>query len=388
MPLVDMESIVIRILSKYDIKPQLDLLGYSKSSLEIIKSAISYKSGLLLVCGATGSGKTTTLYSMLNQINDGTKKIITIEDPVEYNVSNTQQIQIEEDIGLTFELVLKNILRQDPDVIVIGEIRDKESLKIAIEASMTGHLVLATLHTNGVIESIARLFEMGMEPYFIASSLKMITSGRLIRKLCPHCKDKETKENKGCEKCNYTRYNGRTIVDETVLVSKELSELILSRASQNSIQNYLLENGIELLRSNVGDKYVLEIMHQENINFGGEQSGHIIFSDVAKTGDGLASALQVLAMIIKSGKKVSEVLNPFELSPQILKNLIVEEKPPLDSIDGLEDLLKTFRKKGLRDLIRYSGTENKIRLLLEGNDKKIVKQSMDILVEFIRSKLC
>jgi type II secretory ATPase GspE/PulE/Tfp pilus assembly ATPase PilB-like protein len=245
MPLVDMESIVIRILSKYDIKPQLDLLGYSKSSLEIIKSAISYKSGLLLVCGATGSGKTTTLYSMLNQINDGTKKIITIEDPVEYNVSNTQQIQIEEDIGLTFELVLKNILRQDPDVIVIGEIRDKESLKIAIEASMTGHLVLATLHTNGVIESIARLFEMGMEPYFIASSLKMITSGRLVRKLCPHCKDEETKETKGCERCNYTRYNGRTIVDETVLVSKELSELILSRASQNSIQNYLLENGFK-----------------------------------------------------------------------------------------------------------------------------------------------
>jgi len=173
--------------------------------------------------------------------------------------------------------------------------------------------------------------------------------------------------------------------NEGQLPSKKCVATVMSNIA---LENYLLENGIELLRSNVGDKYVLEIMHQENINFGGEQSGHIIFSDVAKTGDGLASALQVLAMIIKSGKKVSEVLNPFELSPQILKNLIVEEKPPLDSIDGLEDLLKTLRKKGLRDLIRYSGTENKIRLLLEGNDKKIVKQSMDILVEFIRSKLC
>jgi phosphoglucosamine mutase len=173
--------------------------------------------------------------------------------------------------------------------------------------------------------------------------------------------------------------------NEGKLPSKKCVATVMSNIA---LENYLLENGIELLRSNVGDKYVLEIMHQENINFGGEQSGHIIFSDVAKTGDGLASALQVLAMIIKSGKKVSEVLNPFELSPQILKNLIVEEKPPLDSIDGLEDLLKTLRKKGLRDLIRYSGTENKIRLLLEGNDKKIVKQSMDILVEFIRSKLC
>ncbi len=158
--------------------------------------------------------------------------------------------------------------------------------------------------------------------------------------------------------------------------------------SNIALENYLKDHGIELLRSNVGDKYVLEVMKNKDIKFGGEQSGHIIFSDAAKTGDGLASALQVLDMIIKSGRKASEVLNPFALSPQILKNLIVEEKKPLEQIDGLETLLESFRQQGLRDLIRYSGTENKIRLLLEGDDQMVVQNSMDTLVEFIKQKLC
>ena len=158
--------------------------------------------------------------------------------------------------------------------------------------------------------------------------------------------------------------------------------------SNKALEDYLSKNGIKLFRSNVGDKYVLEIMKKENINFGGEQSGHVIFSDVAKTGDGLASALQVIALIISSGKKASKVLNPFELYPQILKNLIVEDKIPLENIKGLEELLQDFRKLGLRDLIRYSGTENKIRLLLEGKDQKIVEDSMDKLTSLIKKNLC
>ena len=166
------------------------------------------------------------------------------------------------------------------------------------------------------------------------------------------------------------------------------SSCVATVMSNVALENYLEENGIELFRSNVGDKYVLQIMKEKNIKFGGEQSGHIIFSDVAKTGDGLASALQVLAMIMQSGKKASEVLNPFELSPQILKNLLVEEKKPLDEIEGLEDLLNKFRAAGLRDLIRYSGTEKKIRLLLEGDNKTDVEKSMDELVEFIKQRLC
>ena len=158
--------------------------------------------------------------------------------------------------------------------------------------------------------------------------------------------------------------------------------------SNQALEDYLGKHDINLLRSNVGDKYVLDIMKKKKYNFGGEQSGHIIFGDIAKTGDGLASALQVLALLITSKKKASDVLNPFELSPQILKNLIVEEKVPLENIKGLEELLEEFRALGLRDLIRYSGTENKIRLLLEGKDAKQVEKSMEKLQNFIKNKLC
>jgi len=157
--------------------------------------------------------------------------------------------------------------------------------------------------------------------------------------------------------------------------------------SNKALEDYLEKNEIKLLRSDVGDKYVLETMKKYNLNFGGEQSGHIIFSDVAKTGDGLASALQVLAMLIKYKKKASEALNPFNLYPQILHNMKVEEKIPLKNIKGLEELLIDIRKKGIRDLIRYSGTENKIRLLLEGKNKKDVENSMKTLVEFLKKVL-
>ncbi|MCT7562443.1 phosphoglucosamine mutase [Aliarcobacter butzleri] len=157
--------------------------------------------------------------------------------------------------------------------------------------------------------------------------------------------------------------------------------------SNKALEDYLQKNKISLFRSNVGDKYVLEVMKEKDINFGGEQSGHIIFSDIAKTGDGLASALQVLALIIKSGKKASEILNPFSLYPQILHNMKVTEKIPLDQIAGLEEVLKPIRQKGLRDLIRYSGTENKIRLLLEGKNKKDVEDAMQTLIAFFKKAL-
>ncbi len=157
--------------------------------------------------------------------------------------------------------------------------------------------------------------------------------------------------------------------------------------SNKALEDFLTFHKLKLLRSDVGDKYVLELMKEKKINFGGEQSGHIIFSDVAKTGDGLAAALQVLALILRSGKKASEVLNPFELYPQLLVNVNISEKRPLEQIEGLEELLKEFRKKGIRDLIRYSGTENKIRLLLEGKDKKEVEICMNKLEAFIKSVL-
>jgi len=158
--------------------------------------------------------------------------------------------------------------------------------------------------------------------------------------------------------------------------------------SNKALEVYLSSHNINLLRSSVGDKHVLDIMKKEKYNFGGEQSGHVIFADVAKTGDGLASALQVLALLISSKQKASVALNPFKLYPQILKNIIVEEKIPLENIKGLSELLEKYTKNGLRELIRYSGTENKIRLLLEGEDSLVVEQSMEELQQFIKSKLC
>lgn len=173
--------------------------------------------------------------------------------------------------------------------------------------------------------------------------------------------------------------------DENKLSSKACVATVMSNIA---LEHYLNEHNIELKRAAVGDKNVLEVMKKENINFGGEQSGHIIFSDVAKTGDGLASALQVLAMLIRKKASASIALNPFELSPQVLNNIEVKSKPPLDTIEGLEDLLEKYRTLGLRDLIRYSGTENKIRLLLEGDDASLVNSCMDELDSFIKSKLC
>ncbi len=177
--------------------------------------------------------------------------------------------------------------------------------------------------------------------------------------------------------CNYLN-------DEKLLKGNGCVATVMSN---KALEDYLSSKGIELFRSNVGDKYVLEIMKEKGINFGGEQSGHIIFSDTAKTGDGLASSLQVLALILKTGKKASEVLNPFELYPQILHNMKVIEKIPLDKIKGLEEILKAIREKGIRDLIRYSGTENKIRLLLEGKNKKDVEESMETLKSFFKKVL-
>ncbi|BAK72135.1 phosphoglucosamine mutase [Arcobacter sp. L] len=189
---------------------------------------------------------------------------------------------------------------------------------------------------------------------------EIVDGDKLIGALCAYLKNENLLEGNGC---------------------------VATVMSNKALEDYLASHKIKLLRSNVGDKYVLEVMKEKSINFGGEQSGHIIFSDVAKTGDGLASALQVLALIIKSGKKASEVLNPFELYPQILHNMKVSEKIPLNEIKGLDELLKPLRDKGLRDLIRYSGTENKIRLLLEGKNKKDVEDGIQTLISFFKKAL-
>jgi general secretion pathway protein E len=186
-----------------------------------------------LISGPTGSGKTTTLYSILKELDSEEKKIITVEDPIEYKIDSICQVAINNKIGLSFELVLKNILRQDPDVIFIGEIRDKFSLDIALQASLTGHLVIASIHANNAVETISRLVDLDADPFLISSTLKLIMAQRLVLNYCKFC------EAKGCEKCNFTKYYDRSNIAEILRIDEKISSFIFKKSDINEIKDYL-----------------------------------------------------------------------------------------------------------------------------------------------------
>ena len=272
IPLFNGESVSVRILQKKNFLVDVRDLGLSKQSHDVLTKVSNYPNGLILVTGPTGSGKTTTLYSILNSINNSYKKIITVEDPVEYELARIQQIQVKIRSDLNFSNILKSILRHDPDVIMIGEVRDSDSLKIAVESALTGHLVFTTLHTNDSISSIIRLKEMGVEEYLIANSLLAVHAQRLVRKLCKNCtKEYEPSElalediqhllpekytfyyGEGCNECAMTGFSGREIISETIFVDQELSSALnhsLDYATLTEIAKKngfvsMLENGIQ-----------------------------------------------------------------------------------------------------------------------------------------------
>lgn len=254
IPTIHGESIVLRILDNQNIKKELDSIGFGEETLKNIKDILTLNQGLILVTGPTGSGKTTTLYSMLNHINSEEKKIITIEDPVEYKLEGITQINLNQDIDLGYHLILKNILRQDPDILMIGEIRDPEALQIALRASLTGHLVIATLHTNNANETISRLLDLGAKPFLISTTLKLILSQRLLRTLCPHCRifDEELKSYraKGCEKCNLAGYKSRQVVDEILVIDENIRKIINKTNDISRIFEYAKQNNFRTLKQN------------------------------------------------------------------------------------------------------------------------------------------
>ena len=229
------ERVVLRILEKDKTHIQLEQLGFSEEILENFRKNLSKTEGIILVTGPTGSGKTTSLYSGLREISDRSQNILTIEDPVEYALDGIGQTQVNNKTGLTFAKGLRAILRQDPDIVMVGEIRDKETAEIAIQASLTGHLVLSTVHTNSAVNAITRLRDMGIEPYLLSSSLVYVLSQRLVRRLCPHCKikDDESKnsllekykiegkiyKSVGCDKCDHTGYKGRLSIGEFININ-------------------------------------------------------------------------------------------------------------------------------------------------------------------------
>ena len=262
LPILNGESIVLRILDKSKVIINLEDLGMHPDNFAKFKKSMKAPYGIILVTGPTGSGKTTTLYGALNDIKSVKTKIITVEDPVEYQLNMIQQVHVNEKAGLTFVSALRSILRQDPDVIMIGEIRDQETLRIAIQAALTGHLVFSTLHTNDAISALPRMIDMGIEPYLVSGALVCIEAQRLIRKLCPHCKQKITLSQKafdevkkfvpenyqfyksvGCPQCSQTGYLGREMISEILPISDHIASMVANGASKDELKSVAYEEG-------------------------------------------------------------------------------------------------------------------------------------------------
>lgn len=269
------EKIVIRLLDKANVKLDIESLGFSPYALEVFIKAVAKPFGLILLTGPTGSGKTTTLYTLLNRLNGPERNITTIEDPVEYNLAGITQIPVRHEIDLDFATILRATLRQSPDIIMVGEIRDFETVDIAMKAALTGHIVLSTLHTNDAPSAITRLLNMGVEPFLISSSLNLVAAQRLVRKICLKCKtsykmdlseykdvplqyrkkDVTLYKGKGCDDCKKSGYKGRVAVAEVFTLDTKLREMIMKRISTEVMQEYARANaGMKTLREDAMEK--------------------------------------------------------------------------------------------------------------------------------------
>jgi type IV pilus assembly protein PilB len=271
LPTMFGESVVLRVLDRSQLQLDLEKLGLRQYELDLLHQLIHKPNGIIIVTGPTGCGKTTTLYSALTELNDIETKVITTEDPIEYDLDGVIQVQMKPDIGLTFARCLRSILRQDPDIILVGEIRDLETAEISAQASLTGHIVFTTLHTNDAPSSIARLLDLGVEPFLITATLEGIVGQRLVRRICGHCKtayeptelqlaelglapeevrDKKFYYGRGCSRCNNTGYRGRTGIFEFMVFNDEMRELVMNQASTAVLRAAGQKAGMRLLRDN------------------------------------------------------------------------------------------------------------------------------------------
>lgn len=269
LPTMFGESVVLRVLDRSQMQLDLAKLGLRSEELKVIRQLIHKPNGIIIVTGPTGCGKTTTLYAALSELNDIETKVITTEDPIEYDIDGVVQVQMRPDIGVTFAKCLRSILRQDPDVVMVGEIRDLETAEISAQASLTGHIVFTTLHTNDAPSSIARLLDLGIEPFLLTATIEGIVAQRLVRKICEHCKTpfepsesqlmelgltpgdikgKQFYYGKGCPRCNNTGYRGRTGIFEIMTFNDEIRELIMNHASTNVLRTASQRAGMRLLR--------------------------------------------------------------------------------------------------------------------------------------------
>jgi type IV pilus assembly protein PilB len=273
LPTANGEKCVMRILDNRSINVALEDLGFGENALTIWKNQIDQPHGILLVTGPTGSGKTTTLYSSLRCMDGNKLNISTVEDPIEYQLAAANQVQVHEKIGMTFSAALRSLLRQDPDVVLLGEIRDAETAKIAVQAALTGHLVLSTLHTNDAPSSVTRLVNIGVEPYLISSAVNAVLAQRLVRKVCQHCKEEftpsdemrefltlqgftseKTYRGKGCDRCRKTGYSGRLGIYEMMVMDDSLRDVVTSNPDVNQLRKLCRERGLVTLRQDGFDK--------------------------------------------------------------------------------------------------------------------------------------
>jgi type IV pilus assembly protein PilB len=278
------EKIVIRILDKAALTGSIDQMGMDESTLDKFKKAIDAPHGMILVTGPTGSGKTTTLYSVLQELNSPQYNIVTVEDPIEYELTGINQVSVRNDIGLDFASALRSILRQDPDIVMVGEIRDNETADIAVKAALTGHQVLSTLHTNDAAGAITRLDDMGIEPFLISSSVIMACAQRLVRRICTNCREEFVPEpemferlgmavpegatffhGSGCDRCKHRGYLGRVAIIEALPVSEAIRRLIIKRASAAVVKNQAISEGMRTLRMIGIDKAIEGITTLEEI---------------------------------------------------------------------------------------------------------------------------
>ncbi len=288
IPTIFGESIVMRILDKSSIQLDVPKLGFYADDLELVTRIISYPDGIFLVTGPTGSGKTTSLYAFLNTINTPARKIITVEDPIEYQLPGINQVQVDRHVDMTFAAALRSMLRQAPNIIMIGEIRDLETAEIAINASLTGHLVFSTLHTNDAPGAVTRLVDMGVKPFLVATSLRAVMAQRLLRRICPECKAPYTPTNseikmlrlspeylanhqfykgKGCRSCGFTGYKGRIGIYEIFLITPEIGKLIFANETSGVLRDFARRNGMRSLRDDAIRKAEAGISTLEEVIF-------------------------------------------------------------------------------------------------------------------------
>jgi len=269
LPTMFGESVVLRILDRGNVQLDLDRIGMRPDDLETFRQLIHKPNGIVVVTGPTGSGKTTTLYAALNELNEPTEKILTVEDPVEYDIDGLVQVQVRPEVGLTFGAALRSFLRQDPDIILVGETRDLETAQIAVQASLTGHLVFTTLHTNDAPSSIARLLDLGLEPFLLTATIEGIAAQRLVRTICTRCKEpydpseeelmqlqllpedldgRQLYRGKGCDYCNHSGYKGRLGLFEIMVLDDEMREMIMQNASTQVLRSEAKKRGLRTLR--------------------------------------------------------------------------------------------------------------------------------------------